>query len=148
MDSKQLIELVEATSLALMNGGGDGTIIACWDDGEILEEFGRHTVAQIVAKVVAIDGATLENYNEMKASSDMASWLEYGLPLEIVPTCNWLVGDSPNIRTCGATVYVSKDNWVCEAGHRHYTDDYSDAPDFKYDDGGLHAYLFDGRDDY
>jgi hypothetical protein len=71
MDTKELTELVTATSLTLMNAGkGDGTIYACYDEDEILAVFGGLTKAEVVAKVAKMDGATKDAYDEIMATAD------------------------------------------------------------------------------
>lgn len=71
MDTKELTELVTATSLTLMNKGkGDGTIYACYDEDEILAVFSGLTKAQVVAKVAKMDGATKDAYDEIMATAD------------------------------------------------------------------------------
>ena len=45
---------------------GDGTISECYDDDEIIEEFGGLTEAQVIAKVAKMDGATADHFNEVR----------------------------------------------------------------------------------
>lgn len=67
MTNEQLIRLVQETSLNLMNANeGDGTISECYDDDEIIEEFGGLTEAQVIAKVAKMDGATADHFNEVR----------------------------------------------------------------------------------
>ena len=67
MTNEQLIRLVQETSLNLMNANeGDGTISECYDDDEIIEEFGGLTEAQVIAKVAKMDKATADHFNEVR----------------------------------------------------------------------------------
>ena len=67
MTTTELLNLVRATSLTLMNEGkGDGTIYACYGDDEIIAEFpGLMTKAQVIAKVRKMDSATADHLNEV-----------------------------------------------------------------------------------
>ena len=66
MTTTELLNLVRATSLTLMNEGkGDGTIYACYGDDEIIAEFGGKTEAQVVRKVAKMDSATADHLNEV-----------------------------------------------------------------------------------
>lgn len=66
MTTTELLNLVRATSLTLMNEGkGDGTIYACYGDDEIVTEFGGKTKAQVIAKVRKMDSATADHLNEV-----------------------------------------------------------------------------------
>ena len=67
MNRTELLNLVRATSLSLMNAGkGDGTIYACYGDDEIIAEFpGLMTEAQVVRKVAKMDSATADHLNEV-----------------------------------------------------------------------------------
>ena len=70
MTNEQLIKLVQETSLNLMNANeGDGTICHCYDDDEIIEEFGGLTEAQVIAKVRKLDKATADHFNEVRMFS-------------------------------------------------------------------------------
>lgn len=132
MDTKELVELVTTTSLTLMNEGkGDGTIYACYDEDEIVAVFGGLTKAQVIAKVTKMDEATLDRYNDIRATADI---VEY--EVLTAPTCDWMVEGYPTdapegwypdfpsdlVRPCGAKVIILSDGWECEAGHSHYPD--------------------------
>lgn len=66
MTTTELLNLVRATSLTLMNEGkGDGTIYACYGDDEIIAEFGGKTEAQVIRKVRKMDSATADHLNEV-----------------------------------------------------------------------------------
>ena len=71
MTTTELLNLVRATSLTLMNEGkGDGTIYACYGDDEIIAEFpGLMTKAQVIAKVRKMDGATADHLNDVRMFS-------------------------------------------------------------------------------
>ena len=66
----ELIKLVRATSIDLMNKGeGDGTIYACYSDADIIEKFMKLTKAQVIRKVRKLDKATANHFNEVRMAS-------------------------------------------------------------------------------
>ena len=66
MNHDELLKLVRATSIDLMNKGeGDGTIYACYGDDEIIAEFGGKTEAQVIRKVRKLDKATASHFNDV-----------------------------------------------------------------------------------
>ena len=70
MNHDELLKLVRATSIDLMNKGeGDGTIYACYGDDEIIAEFGGKTEAQVIRKVRKLDKATASVFNEVRMAS-------------------------------------------------------------------------------
>jgi flagellar biosynthesis GTPase FlhF len=70
MNHDELLKLVRATSIDLMNKGeGDGTIYACYSDDEIIAEFGGKTEAQVIRKVRKLDKATASVFNEVRMAS-------------------------------------------------------------------------------
>ena len=70
MNHDELLKLVRATSIDLMNKGeGDGTIYACYGDDEIIAEFGGKTEAQVIRKVRKLDKATASHFNDVRMFS-------------------------------------------------------------------------------
>jgi hypothetical protein len=70
MNHDELLKLVRATSIDLMNKGeGDGTIYACYSDDEIIAEFGGKTEAQVIRKVRKLDKATASHFNDVRMFS-------------------------------------------------------------------------------
>lgn len=70
MNHEELLTLVRATSIDLMNKGvGDGTVYACYSDEQIVAEFGGKTAEQIVRKVRKMDKATASVFNEVRMAS-------------------------------------------------------------------------------
>ena len=70
MNHEELLKLVRATSIDLMNAGkGDGTIYACYGDDEIIAEFGGKTAEQVIRKVRKMDKATADHFNEVRMFS-------------------------------------------------------------------------------
>ena len=70
MNHDELLTLVRATSIDLMNEGvGDGTVYACYSDEQIVAEFGGKTAEQIVRKVRKMDKATASVFNEVRMAS-------------------------------------------------------------------------------
>ena len=70
MNHDELLKLVRATSIDLMNKGeGDGTIYACYGDDEIIAEFGGKTEAQVIRKVRKLDKATADHLNDVRMFS-------------------------------------------------------------------------------
>ena len=70
MNHDDLLKLVRATSIDLMNKGeGDGTIYACYSDEEIIAEFGGKTEAQVIRKVRKLDKATASHFNDVRMFS-------------------------------------------------------------------------------
>jgi len=70
MNHDELLKLVRATSIDLMNKGvGDGTVYACYSDDEIIAEFGGKTEAQVIRKVRKLDKATASHFNDVRMFS-------------------------------------------------------------------------------
>jgi len=70
MNHDELLKLVRATSIDLMNKGvGDGTVYACYSDEQIVAEFGGKTEAQVVRKVRKLDKATASHFNDVRMFS-------------------------------------------------------------------------------
>ena len=70
MNHDELLKLVRATSIDLMNKGeGDGTIYACYGDDEIIAEFGGKSAEQVIRKVRKLDKATASIFNEVRMAS-------------------------------------------------------------------------------
>lgn len=89
MTNEEIIQLVRDTSNDLMNTGkGDGTIANCYDDDEIIKEFGGKTKASIIRKVQKMDGLTAELHN------DVLGWSgEYDFPEDGQPVLKYDKGD-------------------------------------------------------
>ena len=70
MNHEELLTLVRATSIDLMNAGkGDGTVYACYSDDEIVTVFGRKSAEQVVRLVRKIDKASASIFNQVRMFS-------------------------------------------------------------------------------
>jgi hypothetical protein len=64
---ENLVKFVKDLSRELMNANeGDGTICHCYDDEEIIAEFGGKTEEEVIRKVRKMDKATADHFNEVR----------------------------------------------------------------------------------